>query len=296
MITHACSFNVKVDVYSFGMCVLELIAREEPYSECNGSISELIHNVRARIYPDILRRISSKLAREFISQCLLPADERPSAAELLQHEFLDIVAADDEEVNLGKEIVVLNSSSFVKLPSSFFLFLLDPISEINKSDPLAISVDSSIGMLNRTRSPSTSESISTTTVAAAGQGLSIPKQGQQGVAAVPITSSGSLSDMSHISLTASSLLQHNHNAGKMDSSTTNTSVNNDYNCKLMDSPGSIGHGTSYSANSTDGSVPHNSFKSMEETRRAKFDAELGCIDQRENTQLVQCVHLFFFIY
>ena len=121
MNTHACSFNVKVDVYSFGMCVLELIAREEPYSECNGSISELIHNVRAQIYPGILRRISSKLAREFISQCLLPADERPSAAELLQHEFLDIVAADDEEVNLGAEIVAFK---LVFVCEAFFFLLL----------------------------------------------------------------------------------------------------------------------------------------------------------------------------
>lgn len=94
-----------MDIYSFGMCVLELIAREEPYSECKGSVSELIRHVRARIHPCTLRRISSKRARDFIALCLLPADERPTAAELLQHEFLDIVAADDEEVKLGKGMV-----------------------------------------------------------------------------------------------------------------------------------------------------------------------------------------------
>ena len=84
------------------MCVLEMIAREEPYLECKGSASLLAQFVTSKVYPLALSRVSSKSARDFISMCLRSADDRPSAAELLQHEFLEVVTADDEEVKLGK--------------------------------------------------------------------------------------------------------------------------------------------------------------------------------------------------
>jgi len=83
------------------MCVLEMIAREEPYLECKGSLSEIETLVNAKVHPLALKRIGNRTAREFISLCLLPADERLTAAELLNHSFLEIVGADDDEVKLG---------------------------------------------------------------------------------------------------------------------------------------------------------------------------------------------------
>jgi hypothetical protein len=79
-----------------------MISREEPYMECNGSTAEIKRHVAAKIYPRTLSRVNYKPARDFISLCLLPVNERLSAQELLQHSFLEIVAADDEEVKLGE--------------------------------------------------------------------------------------------------------------------------------------------------------------------------------------------------
>ena len=157
-------------------------------------------------------------------------------------------------------------------------YVIDPISE--DSDGQEQPLGSNFATLNRNRAPSASESFLSAAVAVVVAGSSTQKQGAEETGSFI----SSLNDVSHISLTASSLLQHN--AGKSDIPSTNTSVVNDYNSKLMDSPNSVGHGTSYSANSTDGSVYNKFHQTIEEKRRAKFDEELGSIDQRENMQLV----------
>lgn len=48
-------YNVSVDIYSFGMCVLEMSTHSYPYSECKGNQYHILKNVR-------LRHASSKKA------------------------------------------------------------------------------------------------------------------------------------------------------------------------------------------------------------------------------------------
>ncbi len=95
-------YDEKVDIYAFGMCVLEIFTQEIPYSECNNP-AQIYKKVSSGEPPEILGRIQSKHARDFVNFCLGYRDNegnytRPSATELLQHPFLAIRENDDDEV------------------------------------------------------------------------------------------------------------------------------------------------------------------------------------------------------
>lgn len=87
-------YDTRVDIYSFGMCVLELITREYPYRECENP-AQIYKKVMQGVRPEALNRIDNKLgthlggeAERFIRRCIGPLEERPSAGELLQDSFL----------------------------------------------------------------------------------------------------------------------------------------------------------------------------------------------------------------
>ena len=96
------SYNEKVDVYAFGMCLLEIFTKEIPYSECSNP-AQIYRKVVAGDPPEVLSRLQSRHAREFVLLCLGYRDEngnfiRPTVSELLQHPFLEKRANDDDEV------------------------------------------------------------------------------------------------------------------------------------------------------------------------------------------------------
>ena len=87
------SYNEKVDIYAFGMCMLEIFTKEAPYRECTNP-AQIYKKVSTGIEPESLKRICSSNARDFIRQCLGTTDEnghivRPSASYLLAHPFLE---------------------------------------------------------------------------------------------------------------------------------------------------------------------------------------------------------------
>ncbi|KAG2422616.1 hypothetical protein HXX76_010397 [Chlamydomonas incerta] len=88
------SYDERCDIYSFGMCLLELATLEYPYAECH-SVPQIFKKVTLGIPPASLQRVSSPELRDFIALCIAhnPAD-RPSARELLKHRYLESVHAD----------------------------------------------------------------------------------------------------------------------------------------------------------------------------------------------------------
>eukprot|EP00198_Chlamydomonas_reinhardtii_P002274 XP_001691610.1 WNK protein kinase [Chlamydomonas reinhardtii] len=88
------SYDERCDIYSFGMCLLELATLEYPYAECH-SVPQIFKKVTLGIPPASLQRVSSPELREFIALCIAhnPAD-RLSARELLKHHYLESVHAD----------------------------------------------------------------------------------------------------------------------------------------------------------------------------------------------------------
>ncbi|XP_031388507.1 probable serine/threonine-protein kinase WNK6 isoform X1 [Punica granatum] len=85
-------YNHLADIYSFGMCMLEMVTFEYPYSECRNS-AQIFKKVSSGIKPAALSKVKDPDVKEFIEKCLLPVSERLSADELLMDPFLQIIGS-----------------------------------------------------------------------------------------------------------------------------------------------------------------------------------------------------------
>ncbi|KAB2058413.1 hypothetical protein ES319_A11G233800v1 [Gossypium barbadense] len=81
------NYNELVDIYSFGMCMLEMVTFEYPYSECRNS-AQIYKKVSSGIKPAALSKVNDQEMKLFIEKCLVPAPQRLSAKELLIDPFL----------------------------------------------------------------------------------------------------------------------------------------------------------------------------------------------------------------
>ncbi|VVA97840.1 unnamed protein product [Arabis nemorensis] len=100
-------YNELVDIYSFGMCMLEMVTCEYPYNECRNQ-AQIYKKVTSGIKPQSLSRVDDPQVRQFIEKCLLPADSRPTAFELSMDPFLARDA--------GKDSALVGSSSTASKP------------------------------------------------------------------------------------------------------------------------------------------------------------------------------------
>ncbi|MCO5575951.1 hypothetical protein L7F22_029758 [Adiantum nelumboides] len=80
-------YNELVDVYSFGMCLLEMLTSEYPYSECTNA-AQIYRKVTMGKRPAALGKIKDRETREFVEKCLASASQRLHARELLMDPFL----------------------------------------------------------------------------------------------------------------------------------------------------------------------------------------------------------------
>ncbi|CAI0423865.1 unnamed protein product [Linum tenue] len=81
-------YNELVDIYSFGMCVLEMLTSEYPYCECSNP-AQIYKKVTTGKLPEAFHRIKDAEAQKFVGKCLEPASKRLSAKELLLDPFLE---------------------------------------------------------------------------------------------------------------------------------------------------------------------------------------------------------------
>ncbi|XP_055821767.1 probable serine/threonine-protein kinase WNK10 isoform X2 [Solanum dulcamara] len=111
-------YNELVDIYSFGMCILELITCEYPYSECRNQ-AQIYKKVTTGIKPASLAKVTDAHVKQFVEKCLAPVSVRLSAAELLEDPFL---SSESLNKNLCDH---LQSSNFVpeaqSMPKSIFM-------------------------------------------------------------------------------------------------------------------------------------------------------------------------------
>ncbi|CAB4280255.1 unnamed protein product [Prunus armeniaca] len=80
-------YNELVDIYSFGMCMLEMVTCEYPYSECKNP-AQIYKKVTSGIKPASLSKVENPQVKQFIEKCLVPASMRLTATELLKDPFL----------------------------------------------------------------------------------------------------------------------------------------------------------------------------------------------------------------
>lgn len=82
-------YNELVDIYSFGMCVLEMVTFEYPYSECTHP-AQIYKKVISGTKPDALYRVKDPAVRQFVEKCVATVSRRLPARELLKDPFLQI--------------------------------------------------------------------------------------------------------------------------------------------------------------------------------------------------------------
>ncbi|XP_051133500.1 probable serine/threonine-protein kinase WNK3 [Andrographis paniculata] len=85
-------YNELVDIYSFGMCLLELVTLEYPYSECSNA-AQIYKKVTSGIKPASLEKVKDPDIRQFIEKCISKVSDRLSAGELLMDPFLQDVVS-----------------------------------------------------------------------------------------------------------------------------------------------------------------------------------------------------------
>ncbi|XP_061336817.1 serine/threonine-protein kinase WNK1 isoform X10 [Gastrolobium bilobum] len=90
------AYNELVDIYSFGMCILEMVTFEYPYSECTHP-AQIYKKVISGKKPDALYKVKDPEVRQFVEKCLATVSLRLTANELLDDPFLRI---DDYEYDL----------------------------------------------------------------------------------------------------------------------------------------------------------------------------------------------------
>ncbi|KAL6278286.1 hypothetical protein ACE6H2_021887 [Prunus campanulata] len=107
-------YNELVDIYAFGMCVLEMLTSEYPYSECSNP-AQIYKKVTSGKLPNAFYKIEDLEAQRFVGKCLENASKRLPAHELLLDPFL---ASDDRELLSTPRIpfqnLMLNDDSAVE--------------------------------------------------------------------------------------------------------------------------------------------------------------------------------------
>ena len=82
-------YDESVDIYAFGMCLLEMVTGEYPFSECQNP-AQIYKRVTNGIKPQCLEKVSDQVILEIIGGCTRSErNSRYTAKDLLQHEFFE---------------------------------------------------------------------------------------------------------------------------------------------------------------------------------------------------------------
>ena len=149
------SYDQAVDIYAFGMCMLEIFTKEVPYRECTNP-AQIYKKVTSGIEPESLNRIRSSNARAFIRLCLGTPDGqggyfRPSATELLDHPFLAKREDDDSEVKVDRplrEVEIPEGPSYIETVSQHHSQRDVPRQENQSDSDRSLPTISTQGVLN----------------------------------------------------------------------------------------------------------------------------------------------------
>ncbi|KAL2494748.1 putative serine/threonine-protein kinase WNK6 [Forsythia ovata] len=114
-------YNELVDIYSFGVCMLELVTYEYQYGECKN---------QAQIYKKGIKladvnKVRYLEVKQFIEKCLAPASQRSSVVQLLKEPFL--LAKDPKDLMCDPlQLTDFTPKSMISLKSDSHFMDLDP--------------------------------------------------------------------------------------------------------------------------------------------------------------------------
>lgn len=145
-------YNELVDIYSFGMCVLEMVTSQYPYSECE-SAAQIYKKVSSGVKPAALDKLKDPELCQFVGKCIDTVSRRLPARELLMDPFLQY----DKDLNTAdcQPAVSRNTSSLQDCKEDFGGLLrkaslrslhLDTKSSLShdSSAPQSLAIDESI--------------------------------------------------------------------------------------------------------------------------------------------------------
>ncbi|XP_039221986.1 serine/threonine-protein kinase WNK3 isoform X1 [Crotalus tigris] len=105
-------YDESVDVYAFGMCMLEMATSEYPYSECQNA-AQIYRKVTSGIKPASFNKVTDPEVKEIIEGCIQQnKSERLSIKDLLNHAFfaedtgLRVELAEEEEDGLHPSLAL----------------------------------------------------------------------------------------------------------------------------------------------------------------------------------------------
>ncbi|XP_064606454.1 serine/threonine-protein kinase WNK1-like isoform X2 [Liolophura sinensis] len=80
-------YDESVDVYAFGMCIMEMATSEYPYKECTNA-AQIYRRVTSGIRPESFDKVENSEIKDIIDGCTRSnKEERYTVKELLQHDF-----------------------------------------------------------------------------------------------------------------------------------------------------------------------------------------------------------------
>eukprot|EP00184_Porphyridium_aerugineum_P002671 CAMPEP_0184695846 /NCGR_PEP_ID=MMETSP0313-20130426/3348_1 /TAXON_ID=2792 /ORGANISM="Porphyridium aerugineum, Strain SAG 1380-2" /LENGTH=1119 /DNA_ID=CAMNT_0027154373 /DNA_START=331 /DNA_END=3690 /DNA_ORIENTATION=- len=92
------SYTETVDVYAFGMCLLEMVTMEYPYMECQNP-AQIFRKVLHGEKPASLIKLKDGDVKDVILMCLEREAKRPSAGQLLEHPLFKDWASDSGKLS-----------------------------------------------------------------------------------------------------------------------------------------------------------------------------------------------------
>ena len=95
------NYSTGVDIWAFGMTILEVITHRKPYFECDDP-EDIKKKITSGIMPLQLSIIQDDIVKDFIELCLSTETERPAASKLLNSFFFLESEADNSPVTLGR--------------------------------------------------------------------------------------------------------------------------------------------------------------------------------------------------
>ncbi|KAJ5066438.1 wnk kinase isoform m [Anaeramoeba ignava] len=132
-------YTEKVDIYAFGMCILEMATGDYPYFECENA-AQIFRKVLSGKKPLSIEKVKDPEILEIINLCILPELNRPSAEQLLQHPFFEKASTPsipNETSNENEENI--DSKLEKPLHANSAIFYLDP-NEIQSQKEIDIDI------------------------------------------------------------------------------------------------------------------------------------------------------------
>ncbi|XP_039530742.1 serine/threonine-protein kinase WNK2 isoform X6 [Pimephales promelas] len=111
-------YDEAVDVYAFGMCMLEMATSEYPYSECQNA-AQIYRKVTSGVKPASYNKVMDPEVKEIIGECICQKkEERYTIKDLLNHAFF----AEDT----GVRVELAEEDDGVKVSIALKLWVEDP--------------------------------------------------------------------------------------------------------------------------------------------------------------------------